>query len=48
VENVDGGKDESERLFEAIKFAYAHNPWRALRPSKPPPQKDHNKTRPTC
>jgi len=45
VETVDGSKNESERLFEATKCAYAHNPWRALRPSKPPTHKDNNKSK---
>jgi len=27
VESVDGGKDKSERLFEATKFAFAHIPF---------------------
>ncbi len=45
MESVDNDKTKSERLFEATKFAFAHNSWRALRPSKPPPHKDNNKNK---
>jgi len=37
VESVDGGKDKSERLFEATKFAYAHNPLEGAAPLQTSP-----------
>jgi hypothetical protein len=44
VESVDGGKDKSERLFEATKFACAHIPLEgAARLQTSPSQKQQQK-----
>jgi len=49
MENVNNGKNKSERLFKATKFAYAHNPFEGAAPLQTSPsQRQQQKQRPTC